>query len=148
MTGSMLPMAAEPVPCVEERCPAPCCDLHEVPLLDADIERLVGATSLPAESFVEASDGWRLLRGAGVADDGCVFKGDVGDGKGCTVHKARPAACRTYPLVLADDGHARRDEHCPHTHAFVAPPEIGADLRALQARLESERGRRVEETAR
>lgn len=145
MTGSMLPMAAEPVPCVEERCPAPCCDLHEVPLLDTDIDRLVTATGLPIHRFVEATDGWRLLRGAGVSDEGCVFKGAVGDGKGCTVHTARPAACRTYPFVLDDGGHARRDDHCPHTRDFTAPPRIDDDLRGLQAALEAEREMRRRE---
>ena len=129
-----------------EACDARCCDLHEVPLLESDIGRLTAATGWPRERFVEASDGWILLRGAGVDDAGCVFIGTVHpDGRplrGCTVHGARPAACRTYPFVLKRGGarpRIERDDACPHARAFPVPDDAARALADLWRNLEEER---------
>lgn len=45
-------------------------------------------------------------------DGACVFLGETG----CTVHSARPLACRLYPLgrIALDDGREVYIEHTPH----------------------------------
>jgi Fe-S-cluster containining protein len=140
-------------PCVSVPCDARCCDAAEVPLLGSDIERLTEATGWDPERFVEVTpDRWQVLRGTGL--DGCVFRGSVEiDGApitstpitGCTVHEARPEACRSYPFVLrTDDKDAtlERDAFCPFAEEFEAPAGGAAALVDLERRLEEERRER------
>ena len=128
--------------------------MHEVPLLDADVERLANATGRVPNAFVDEDDGWRLLRGAGTGT-GCVFFGTVqterGDFRGCTVHAHRPTLCRTYPYVLADGptGHpvlSRDRAVCPAASLFPAPPGILEHLVGVERQLEEERAARQAST--
>lgn len=137
-------------PCVSAPCDARCCDAAEVPLLEADIERLHAHTGQDPDRFVDATpDRWRVLRGTGL--EGCVFRGPVHVGGrtvlGCTVHEARPAACRHYPFVLgqqADGTPATRlDPFCPFAEQFPEQGGTAEALAALERQLEEERRERV-----
>ncbi len=121
---------SENTPCSIHRCDAPCCVLYEVPLLEADIERLREAGREPAE-FVEYEDDRAYLRRE---KKGCVF---LEEGI-CTVHPFRPTACRTYPFVVRENGEIERDEHCPYFDEFFLSPEIEKELAALPHRIEEE----------
>lgn len=87
-----------------------CCRQVRVPLTFADLARLCGATALPAGEIVEwgapeliAGEPSSLLalpQGRRVMllrqrDGACRFLDAAGL---CSVHEARPAACRAYPL--------------------------------------------------
>lgn len=128
-----------------------CCDLHEVPLLDQDVDRLAAFTGRTPDEFVDDADGWRLLRGAGTEPGGCVFFGAVTVAgrtmNGCTVHDGRPSACRTYPFVLrrGADGApiVGRDEACPYRNGFPTPPGIKQQLTRLWDQLAGEREARL-----
>lgn len=135
-------------------CDGRCCDLHEVPLTDQDVQRLAEHTGRSVADFTERTpDGWVLLRGAGVDPDGCVFRGTVVfEGRAvpaCTVHEARPEACRTYPFVLREDGTktrvVARDGSCPFRDGFEPPAGIEGRLVGLWDRLRAERRARQAE---
>lgn len=140
--------ADEPLfPCITAPCDARCCDAAEVPLLDSDILRLEAATGRPAEDFVDADDGWRVLKGTGT-EGGCVFLGTIHMGtksaRGCTVHDERPEACRYYPFILRGeaDPQVGRDTLCPFRSDFTPPPDVRERLLSLERQLDEERHQR------
>lgn len=133
-------------PCISEPCDARCCDAFEVPLLETDIRRIEERTGRARSAFVEDTpDGWRVLSGTGL--DGCVFRGAVTVAgrsvTGCTIHDARPEACRFYPFVLREGPQgapeAVRDSLCPFANGFAAPDDAARRLADLERRLEEER---------
>ena len=81
------------------------------------------------ESWAELPGGDRLVvlrQRAG----GCVFLGALADGtESCTVHPARPLACRAYPF----DRPGRPDEVVGVHPAALCPPETG-HLAVIQSR--------------
>lgn len=52
-------------------------------------------------------------------DDSCVF---LKDNK-CTIHDAKPRACRTYPISVGTDGHGIYEQYLSveQTHHFKGP---------------------------
>jgi Fe-S-cluster containining protein len=113
--------AASPVPVVHDRgsafsyeCRAcrRCCFHKHIQLNAYEIARLSrhrGCTTSEVISRYTVGGGTALA----TRDDGaCVFLG----AEGCTVHAARPLACRLYPLgrVALDDGREIFIEHAPH----------------------------------
>lgn len=101
-----------------------CCRRHAVPLTFADVNRLERATGLEPPAFIELGSldevdmsgetsslillpqGLRIPFLARV-DGACVFLGSDGL---CSVHSARPAACRAFPFhaTLGRRGGVRR----------------------------------------
>lgn len=91
-----------------------CCRGHRAPLTAADVARLAVATGLPLaelvelvpatevdvepESLVELPGG-RALPVLPQPGGACRF---LGAGERCGVYPARPAACRTFPLEVAE----------------------------------------------
>lgn len=118
--GAPLPMAPQPLgfrgdvsPCRRHGCRA-CCIDTEMPLLPADVERLVSHTGRTVDAFSvhDAETGETRLRNI---DGQCVFLGPTG----CTVYAVRPAGCRIYPLVYdADEERGILDDECPHRTEF------------------------------
>lgn len=124
-----------------------------MPLTFADLERLVRATALPAEEIVDwgapeliagepsslvVLPGGRQVMLLGWRAGGCRFL----EGTACSVHAARPAACRAYPLhaTFGDRGGLRRlrllrDLDCPYDLNGVASL---TDVRRDHARLRRE----------
>ncbi|MCS6912576.1 MAG: YkgJ family cysteine cluster protein [Myxococcales bacterium] len=114
-----LPLAPGPAgPCTG--CPAPCCQQHTVPVEGYDLVRLVRGLGRPWHDLIEVDTypaysprGFCLH--AGGARHGFVLRRsrpeapcplwdpDPAAPARCTAYPHRPAACRVYPLLAADD---------------------------------------------
>src|SRR5580704_6522129 len=89
-----------------------CCHGKLIPLTPYEVARLaehLGTTT------TETLERWTTRGGSALAsrpDGGCVLLGE----QGCSVHPARPLACRLYPLgrSIAPDGSERFAEVEPH----------------------------------
>lgn len=125
-----------------DRC-SQCCRTHRVPLTSHDITRLLPRASelgVAAEDFIDIAgpekldmtgepesffrlrEGRRMLFLAHreLGGGGCVFLGDGG----CSVHDARPFACRAYPYELPNHEALRLDVHA----AVACPEETGVNI--------------------
>lgn len=75
---------------------AACCRSHQVPVIEAEIQRLASRLSLPVLTFervhTEDVEGERVLRTP------CPLL----DGTRCGVYQDRPEPCRTYPCIGGD----------------------------------------------
>jgi uncharacterized protein len=89
-----------------------CCQGKRIPVNPYEVARLARHLGLSTTEFLAARTevGGAILRRRD--DDTCVFLGEGG----CTVHTARPLACRLYPLgrQRTPDGQERFAELQPH----------------------------------
>ncbi len=89
-----------------------CCQGKRIPVNPYEVARLAQHLGLSTTEFLAAHTevGGAILRRRD--DDTCVFLGEGG----CTVHTARPLACRLYPLgrQRTPDGQERFAELQPH----------------------------------
>jgi Fe-S-cluster containining protein len=89
-----------------------CCQSKRIPVNPYEVARLAGHLGQSTTAFLAAHTeiGGAILRRRD--DDTCVFLGEGG----CTVHSARPLACRLYPLgrQRTPDAHERFAELQPH----------------------------------
>jgi Fe-S-cluster containining protein len=94
-----------------------CCCVPVVPVTDSDIKRIVAEKGKPVSSFVRfyspsemdfdsESDVWirfpygKRAMGLRRRKDRCIF---LDDEKSCTIYKARPMTCRTFPYMIDFD---------------------------------------------
>jgi uncharacterized protein len=119
----------EATPCSRHRCDAPCCQLYQVKLLEADVERLVGQ-GYDRSSFVEHENNYLYLRKGEV---GCIFQID----SICKVHEHRPTSCRTYPWIESDNK-IGTDEFCPYRDEFEFTWDMEKKLQESIIKLEEE----------
>jgi Fe-S-cluster containining protein len=113
--------AGQPVPLIRHRSSAfsyachacrRCCYHKRIQLNPYEMARLSRHLGCTTTEFIDrftAHEGTAL---ASQSDGACVFLGEGG----CTVHTARPLACRLYPLgrIALDDGREVFVEHAPH----------------------------------
>ncbi|HWG92395.1 MAG TPA: YkgJ family cysteine cluster protein [Candidatus Thermoplasmatota archaeon] len=112
------PANASTSPCFKHGC-AECCYETEMPLQNADIQRLEKAGHA-REKFANVNEehGFALLKNTEPTDGSrphCVF---LVESK-CSVYEHRPDGCRYYPIVYqpAKRGPVR-DTECPHNTEF------------------------------
>ena len=100
-----------------------CCRGKVIPLTPYEVARIaehLGTTT------TETLERWTTRGGSALAaraDGACVFLGE----QGCSVHSARPLACRLYPLgrSIAPDGTERFAEIEPHPDTAGVYGEAG-----------------------
>lgn len=116
-----------------DRC-SHCCRTHRVPLTGKDVTRLeeygqktqkfvqllspdeIDMSGEP-ESFAMLKEGRRVLvLRYETRTNGCIFLGAAG----CTVHPARPRACRTYPFDRPD-----KSGTLGSVPGYLCPPDTG-----------------------
>ncbi len=111
-----------------------CCRVHRVPITHVDLRRLAGASTLTPSMLVdflppealdmsgEPETGVFLREGIRYlvlahADEGCRFLTH----EGCSIHAARPSACRSYPFDRPDPGQL----HLGVVPGAMCPSETG-----------------------
>lgn len=130
-----------------------CCRTIRVPLTDVDLWRLAEATALPPatlvewlapdaidmtgepETFVRLPEGRRLMV-LGHANGGCRFL----HAEQCSVHPARPTACRAFPFFVEDG----RPGLLPDVPCDPPEPPPQAALTAIAQQLTDELARYAE----
>ncbi|MGI0090998.1 MAG: YkgJ family cysteine cluster protein [Nitrososphaerales archaeon] len=110
-----------------------CCYGTEMPLLRADVQRLV-LLGFKEEFFTVESDGFKILKNS--SHGRCVFH----DGKQCTIYPDRPNGCKLYPVIFDEDqNHPVKDELCPFRNEFGLSPRTGQELTDVYTKLIEER---------
>ncbi|MDA4111385.1 MAG: YkgJ family cysteine cluster protein [Thaumarchaeota archaeon] len=113
-----------------------CCFDTEMPLLEEDIQQIVGL-GFKQDSFTVESDGFKVLKNR---DGRCVFH----DGKQCTIYANRPAGCRLYPVIFDENlNRAVKDHLCPYRAEFELSQDKKRDLSIAYRGLVTERDARI-----
>ena len=102
-----------------------------MPLLDSDIQRIMGLGHAYDEFIIEVK-GWLQLRNR---DGLCVFH----NGNECRIYDARPEGCRNYPLLYDEDTGVVLDHDCPHWEEVELDKRDRESVVALVVRLRKEK---------
>ena len=81
---------------------AECCRVHDVQIVERDVEHLSRYLGVPEKKFLEqytgkGEEGELILKRT---EKGCVFL----EGNDCTVYEARPGNCERFPHLLRGTG--------------------------------------------
>ena len=123
--------------CDENQC-ADCCRDAKVPLLNADVDRIIMHGYYDVY-FVDDYKGIKMLR---TRDDGsCVFH-NKGTGS-CEVYVSRPERCKLNPYCINDtDPRPHIDRGCRHSASCKEDPSMKRSMAEYIASLEREIGGR------
>jgi Fe-S-cluster containining protein len=122
-------------PCLRHECVA-CCLETEMPLTEADVERIEKLGFERDEFTLKVGGETRLRNRRGR----CFF---LEEGV-CRVYASRPDGCRIYPLIYDVDAHRFIfDSVCPHTAEFKTTKEDKDHLRHLIRKLDREAAKKL-----